>query len=71
MDLTKVNNQFEAAREKRKEAIIMAFDGRTQQFICEKTGVDAVKFNRWINGFGGLEDTDITKLEKYLGVDFK
>lgn len=69
--LLKIDTLFEDAKAKRKEAILKAFDGRTQQSICGKTGIDFTKLNRWINGIGGLEDSELTKLEKVLGVDFK
>lgn len=69
--LLKVETQFEDAKAKRKEAILKAFDGRTQQNISGKTGIDFTKLNKWINGLGSLEDSELTKLEKILGVDFK
>lgn len=69
--LIKLDNQFEAARERRKDAIILAFDGRTQQSIAAKSGIDATKLNKWINGIGGLEEEEIKSLEKFLGVDLK
>ena len=69
--LIEVNEQFEAAKVKRKEAIINAFDGRTQQHISKQTGIDHVKLNKWVSGIGILDEADIETLEKYLGVDFK
>ena len=69
--LVKLDTQFEDAKAKRKRAILKAFDGRTQQSICAKTGIDFTKLNRWINGTGSLEDAELSKLETVLEVDFK
>jgi len=69
--LIKIDGQYAAVRIKRKEAIIKTFDGRTQQDISGKTGIDFTKLNRWINGLGNLEDDELSELEKVLGVDFK
>jgi len=70
-NLISIDNNFEEAKTKRKEAILVSFDGRTQQFVAEKTGIDAFKLNKWINGLSGLEEEEIKSLETYLGVDFK
>lgn len=67
--LVKIDTQFGDVKAKRKQAILKAFDGRTQQSICGKTGIDFTKLNRWINGTGNLEDVELTKLENVLGVD--
>lgn len=69
--LIKIDAQFEDARARRKSAIIKAFDGRTQQSISAKTGIEFTKLNKWINGLCLLEDSELTKLEKVTGVDFK
>lgn len=69
--LITAGNEFEQAKKIRKEAIINSFDGRTQQFVAEKSGIDPFKLNRWINGLGGLEEKEIESLATYLGVDFK
>lgn len=69
--LVKIDSQYTDIKGKRKEAILKAFDGRTQQSISGKTGIDFTKLNRWINGVGSLEDTELSQLEKFLGVDFK
>lgn len=69
--LIKIDTQFEDVKTKRKQAILKTFDGRTQQDISKKTGIDFTKLNKWINGLGSLEDYELTKLENVLGVDFK
>ncbi len=69
--LLKIETQFDDMRTKRKEAILKAFDGRTQQNISNRTGIDFSKLNKWINGLGSLEEAELTKLENVLGVDFK
>lgn len=69
--LTKVNNEIEAAKEKRRKLIVEAFDGRTQKFISEKTGVDEIKLSRWVNGFGILNDAELKALKEFTGVDLK
>jgi len=69
--LLKIDTQFEDVKTRRKQAILKTFDGRTQQDISKKTGIDFTKLNKWINGLGSLEDTELTKLENVLGVDFK
>ena len=69
--LVKLEDQFGALRKKRRDAIIQAFDGRTQSFISDKTGIDAIKLNKWISGGGSLSDAEIEKLEQYLEVNFK
>lgn len=69
--LIKIDKQYEDVKERRKEAILKAFDGRTQQHVAAKTGIDFTKLNRWINGLGGLEDDELSKIETVLGVDFK
>lgn len=69
--LIKIDTQFEDVKTKRKHAILKTFDGRTQQDISKKTGIDFTKLNKWINGLGSLEDAELTKLENILGVDFK
>jgi|GEM_PF-3471213 len=69
--LEKIDSQIEAAKKKRKEIILLALDGRTQSHISDKTGINETKLSKWINGLGGLEDSEINNLEKYLGVDLK
>lgn len=69
--LIKIDKQYEDVKERRKGAILKAFDGRTQQHIAAKTGIDFTKLNKWINGLGSLEDNELAKLENALGVDFK
>lgn len=69
--LIKIDKQFDEVKKKRREAIINAFDGRTQQFIAKQTGIDATKLNKWVSGLSNLENDELTSLEKYLGVDFK
>lgn len=69
--LIKIDTQFEDVKAKRKQAILKAFDGRTQQNISGKTGIDFTKLNKWINGLGSLEDAELSKLEIILGVEIK
>jgi hypothetical protein len=69
--LVKLETQFDDIKTRRKEAILKAFDGRTQQNISDRTGIEFSKLNKWINGLGSLEDIELTKLEKLLGADFK
>lgn len=69
--LIKIDSQIEAAKKKRKELILQALDGRTQRHISDKTGIDETKLSKWVNGLGGLEESEIKSLENYLGVDFK
>lgn len=67
--ILKAEAQLGEARARRKKVILRAFDGRTQQNISGKTGIDFIKLNKWINGLGNLEDRELTKLENVLGVD--
>lgn len=69
--INKIDSQIEIAKKRRKELILVALDGRTQRHISEKTGIDETKLSKWVNGLGGLEDSEVDNLEKYLGVDFK
>lgn len=69
--LISVDQEFEEVKKRRREAIIKAFDGRTQQFLAKQLSIDATKLNKWISGLGGLEESEIKSLEDYLGVDFK
>lgn len=69
--LVKIDKQYTNVKECRREAILKAFDGRTQQWVSGKTGIEFTKLNKWINGMGGLKDSELAKLEKVLGVDFK
>lgn len=69
--LKQLEKQFEEIKAKRKEAILAAFDGRTQNNIANKAGIAFVKVNRWINGFGGLEEEEINRIGKLIGVSFR
>lgn len=71
MDLIKIDKQFDDLKKKRRDAIIAAFDGRTQQHIARATEIDATKLNKWVSGLANLEDVELSNLESYLGVDFK
>lgn len=68
--LVNIDSELETLRNKRKDAIIRAFDGRTQQHISEKTNIHIVKLNKWINGTGNLESTELRKLNDFLGTSF-
>lgn len=65
-----IDNEIKEARERRKQLILVAMDGRTQKFIADKTGIDEPRLSKWINGLGGLEETEVKKITKVLGVDF-
>ena len=69
--LVNFDSQLEDLKNRRKEAIIKAFEGRTQQYVAKNTNIDATKLNKWISGIGNLEETEVTELEKFLGVDLK
>ena len=70
-EIVELESQLKEAKEKRKKIIIDSFDGRPQSYISDQTGIDPIKLNRWINNTGSLEDTELEKLEQYVGVDFK
>lgn len=67
----KIDSQVTQAKEKRKALIIASFEGRPQSYIAKQTGVDQTKLNKWINGSGSLEATELHSLSKFLGVEFK
>lgn len=69
--LSKIEDTFQSAKIKRKEFIVASFDGRTQKFLAEKTGIDEIKLSRWVNGTADLEETEMASLEKVLGVEYK
>lgn len=66
-----IDDRIRKAKDKRKQLILAAMDGRTQKFIATKTGIDEPRLSKWINGFGLLEDNELDKLKQTLGVDFK
>lgn len=68
---TEVEAEIEAAKNKRKQLILEAMDGRTQKSISDKTGIDQTKLSKWINGFASLEEKEIKLLQDALGTDFK
>jgi len=69
--LIEIDKEFDEVKQRRRDAIIKAFDGRTQQHIAKNTMIDPTKLNKWISGLSNLEDEELSSLEKYLGVDFK
>lgn len=69
--IVEINTQITEARKRRKQLILLAMDGRTQKSIADKTDIDEPRLSKWINGLGELENTELTKLENILGVDFK
>lgn len=69
--LSKIEKEIKSAKDKRKELIVSAFDGRTQRYISEKTGIEETKISKWINGAGEISDEEISLIEKMLGVEFK
>ena len=69
--LSDINDNFKEVKEQRRKAIVACFDGRTQRFLSEKTGIDETKLSKWVNGISELEETEVTLLETFLGVEFK
>jgi Helix-turn-helix. len=69
-ELTKIEKQIREAKKKRKQLILKAMDGRTQTWLCEKTGIPSTNINKWINGNGELTSEDLAKVSGVLGVDF-
>lgn len=69
--ITGITKEIEVAKKKRKQLILVAMDGRTQKSISEKTGIEESKLSKWVNGYGELEETEIEKLSKVTGADFK
>lgn len=69
--VVEIDGQIKEARERRRQLILLAMDGRTQKYIADKTGIDEPRLSKWINGLGGLEKTEVQKITKVLGVDFK
>ncbi|HEY9342154.1 MAG TPA: helix-turn-helix transcriptional regulator [Hanamia sp.] len=69
-ELSKIEKQIEEAKKKRKLLILKAMDGRTQAWLCEKTGISIPNMSRWINGVSDLSQGDLKKVSTALGVDF-
>lgn len=67
---TEIQNQIEEAKEKRRELILLAMDGRTQRYVAEKSGVEETRLSKWINGFGNLENDELKKINHTLGTNF-
>lgn len=68
--LSDIEKQLAEAKEKRRNLILEAMDGRTQRSISEKTGINETKISKWINGIGELSAYELHQLSKYLGVEF-
>lgn len=67
-----IDSQLKEVQERRKEMILTAMDGRSQRYIATKTGIEETKLSRWINGLtDSLETSEVKKITKFLGVDFK
>lgn len=66
-----IDSQIKEARDRRKQLILLAMDGRTQKSIADKTGIDEPRISKWINGLGGLKTDEVEKITNVLGVDFK
>lgn len=66
-----IDTQIKEARERRKQLILLAMDGRTQKYIADKTGIDEPRLSKWINGLGGLETKEVKKITSVLGVNFQ
>jgi hypothetical protein len=66
-----IDTKANEIKEKRKSLIISSFGGRPQSYISKQTNIDQVKLNKWVNNAGNLEDAELDRLSKYLGVDFK
>ena len=69
--LSKIDDTFQEAKAKRKEAIVASVEGRTQRFLSEKTGIAETRLSKWVNGIAELEEEEITTFEKLLGVEYK
>lgn len=66
-----IDEKVTEAVKKRKELIILSFEGRPQSYIAKQTGIEQVKLNKWVNNAGSLEESELMRLTNYLGVDFK
>lgn len=69
--LSKIEKEIKTAKDKRRDIIVSAFDGRTQRSISERTGIEETKISKWINGVGELTETEIAAIENLTGVEFK
>jgi hypothetical protein len=71
VSFVELNSQIEEAKKKKRAIIVNAMDGRSQRYVAEKTFIDETKLSRWINSEATLENDELKRLTKYLGVDFK
>jgi len=69
--IAEIDREIQGAKEKRKQLILIAMDGRTQKFIADKTGIDEPRLSQWINGLRILESNELQRITDILGVDFK
>jgi len=69
--IAEIDKEIQEAKEKRKQLILTAMDGRTQKFIADKAGIDEPRLSQWINGLRILEPHELQRITDILGVDFK
>lgn len=65
-----IDNTIKMAKERRKELILNAMDGRSQRYVAEKVLIDETKFSRWINSEATLEQDELKRISDYLGTNF-
>lgn len=66
-----VANQLREAKEKRRKLIEDGLDGRSQTWLCEKTGMNTTRLYHCISGLLEFTQDEIDAINKTLGTDFK
>lgn len=68
--LAEIESVLKEAKEKKRELILKAIDGRTQRAVSKQTGIEETKLSRWINGEIELEAKELASFNKQYRTNF-
>lgn len=66
-----ISTQLKEVREKRRKLIEDALDGRTQQWLAERIGMNNTRLSHCINGLMEFTQDELIQINILLKTDFK
>jgi hypothetical protein len=66
-----ISSQLKEVRDKRKKLIEDALDGRTQQWLAERIGMNNTRLSHCINGLMEFSEDELTQINSLLKTDFQ
>jgi DNA-binding transcriptional regulator YdaS (Cro superfamily) len=68
--LAQIESVLKEAKQKKRELILKAIDGRTQRAVALRTGIEETKLSRWINGDIELDAKELSSFNKQYKTNF-